>query len=62
MNNNANFKKSILGMQGNLLSFALKLTLNKDEAHDLVQDTTLKALTMKTNLWKTATSRGGCSR
>ena len=44
MNNNANFKKSILGMQGNLLSFALKLTLNKDEAHDLVQDTTLKSL------------------
>ena len=31
-------------MQGNLLSFALKLTLNRDEAHDLVQDTTLKAL------------------
>lgn len=31
-------------MQGNLLSFALKLTLNKEEAQDLVQDTTLKAL------------------
>jgi len=31
-------------MQSNLLSFALKLTLNRDEAHDLVQDTTLKAL------------------
>ena len=31
-------------MQGNLLSFALKLTLDKDDAHDLVQDTTLKAL------------------
>ena len=31
-------------MQGNLLSFALKLTLNRDEAQDLVQDTTLKAL------------------
>ncbi len=31
-------------MQSNLLSFAMKLTLNKDEAHDLVQDTTLKAL------------------
>lgn len=26
------------------MSFAMKLTLNKDEAHDLVQDTTLKAL------------------
>ncbi len=31
-------------MQANLLSFALKLTLNRDEAQDLVQDTTLKAL------------------
>ncbi len=31
-------------MQGHLLSFALKLTVNKDEAQDLVQDTTLKAL------------------
>lgn len=31
-------------MQGNLLSFAMKLTPNKEEAHDLVQETTLKAL------------------
>jgi RNA polymerase sigma-70 factor (ECF subfamily) len=31
-------------MQGNLLSFAMKLTLNREEAEDLVQDTTLKAL------------------
>ncbi len=31
-------------MQGNLLSFALKLTMNREEAEDLVQDTTLKAL------------------
>ncbi len=31
-------------MQSNLLSFALKLTTNKEEAQDLVQDTTLKAL------------------
>lgn len=44
MNKNNSFKDSVLGMQGNLLSFALKLTLNKDEAQDLVQDTTLKAL------------------
>ncbi|MCM1290849.1 MAG: RNA polymerase sigma factor [Prevotella sp.] len=44
MNQNTSFKASVLGMQGNLLSFALKLTLNKDEAQDLVQDTTLKAL------------------
>ena len=38
------FKSSVIGMQGNLLSFALKLTTDKDEAQDLVQDTTLKAL------------------
>lgn len=44
MNAKNTFKSSLLGMQGNLLSFALKLTLNRDEAHDLVQDTTLKAL------------------
>ncbi len=44
MTTKSSFKTSVLGMQGNLLSFALKLTLNKDEAKDLVQDTTLKAL------------------
>ena len=44
MSNNANFQTSVLGMQGNLLSFALKLTANREEAQDLVQDTTLKAL------------------
>ncbi len=38
------FKSSVIGMQGNLMSFALKLTTNKEEAHDLVQDTCLKAL------------------
>lgn len=42
--NKNTFKSSVLGMQGNLLSFALKLTANREEAKDLVQDTTLKAL------------------
>ncbi|MDE7508976.1 MAG: RNA polymerase sigma factor, partial [Muribaculaceae bacterium] len=44
MNNTPTFKKSVLGIQGNLMSFAMKLTLNREEAQDLVQDTTLKAL------------------
>jgi RNA polymerase sigma-70 factor, ECF subfamily len=44
MSNHNTFKSSVIGMQGNLLSFALKLTTDKDEAQDLVQDTTLKAL------------------
>lgn len=44
MNGKDTFKSSVIGMQRNLLSFALKLTLDEEEAHDLVQDTTLKAL------------------
>lgn len=31
-------------MQDNLLNFAYKLTSNRDDAYDLLQDTTLKAL------------------
>ena len=41
MSNSSKFENSVIGMQGNLLSFALKLTMNKEEAQDLVQDTTL---------------------
>lgn len=44
MESKNSFKSSVVGMQGSLMSFAMKLTLNKEEAHDLVQDTTLKAL------------------
>ena len=40
-----NFKQRLLGLQGNLFSFAFQLTSNKEEAEDLLQDTTLKALT-----------------
>ena len=39
MNGKDTFKSSVIGIQGNLYSFALKLTLNEEEAHDLVQDT-----------------------
>ncbi|MDE6576693.1 MAG: RNA polymerase sigma factor [Muribaculaceae bacterium] len=38
------FQQKILGLQANLLSFAYQLTTNKEEAQDLLQDTTLKAL------------------
>ena len=40
-----NFKQRLLGLQSNLFSFAFQLTSNKEEAEDLLQDTTLKALT-----------------
>lgn len=38
------FKEDVIGMQNNLMNFAFKLTMDKDRASDLVQDTTLKAL------------------
>jgi RNA polymerase sigma-70 factor (ECF subfamily) len=39
-----NFQTKLLGLQSNLLNFAYLLTSNKDDAYDLLQDTTLKAL------------------
>ena len=44
MKSNDTFKQRILGLQGNLLSFAYQLTTNREQAQDLLQDTTLKAL------------------
>ncbi len=42
---NANqFQEKILGIQNNMYNFAMMLTANKDDAQDLLQDTTLKAL------------------
>ncbi len=34
----------LMGLQANLLNFAYMLTSNRDDAYDLLQDTTLKAL------------------
>ncbi len=42
--NASQFQKKILGIQGNMFNFAMMLTANKDDAQDLLQDTTLKAL------------------
>lgn len=38
------FQKQLVELQGNLLNFAYLLTSNRDDAYDLLQDTTLKAL------------------
>ena len=44
MKSNESFKNRLVGLQGNLLSFAYQLTSNREQAEDLLQDTTLKAL------------------
>ncbi len=42
--NATQFQKKILDIQSNMFNFAMMLTANKDDAQDLLQDTTLKAL------------------
>ncbi|MDR0431405.1 MAG: RNA polymerase sigma factor [Tannerellaceae bacterium] len=38
------FQQKLLSMQDNMMNFALMLTANRDDAQDLLQDTTLKVL------------------
>lgn len=38
------FEQRLVGLQANLLNFAYQLTSSREEAEDLLQDTTLKAL------------------
>ena len=40
----AKFQNNLMSLQANLLNFAYMLTSNRDDAYDLLQDTTLKAL------------------
>ncbi|MDR2776327.1 MAG: RNA polymerase sigma factor [Tannerella sp.] len=43
----AQFQKKLLGMQENMMNFALSLTANRDDAKDLMQETSLKVLDNK---------------
>lgn len=38
------FQLNLMSLQSNLFNFAMMLTSNRDDANDLLQDTTLKAL------------------
>lgn len=42
-----NFQNRLLALQDNMLNFAFSLTENREEAEDLLQDTTLKVLSNK---------------
>lgn len=62
--NSLKFQDRLLGLQDNLLNFAYMLTANREEAKDLLQDTTLKALDNEDNL-KSASNLNGnlnCSK
>ena len=42
--NKLQFQQRLLGLQDHMMNFAIKLTANRDDALDLLQDTTLKVL------------------
>ena len=42
--NRVQIQQKLLGLQGHMMNFAIKLTANRDDALDLLQDTTLKVL------------------
>ena len=42
--NTSQFQKKLLGMQENMTNFALMLTANREDAQDLLQETSLKVL------------------
>ncbi len=44
MEKNEKIESQLLSLQGNMRNFAYSLTLNRDDAEDLLQDTTLKVL------------------
>ena len=45
--NSITFKKDLLGVQNDLLRFAYKLTSDREEANDLLQETSLKGLSQR---------------
>ena len=44
MRTSKSFEERVIELQGNLLNFAYQLTTDREQAEDLLQDTTLKAL------------------
>lgn len=44
MKSNVDFKRDLISVQDELFRFAFKLTANREEANDLLQETSLKAL------------------
>ena len=58
--NNITFKKDLLGVQDDLLRFAYKLTSDREEANDLLQETSLKALDNEEKYTPETNFKGWC--
>lgn len=57
-NKNLGFESKLLDLQNNMMNFALTLTTNKDEAKDLLQETTLRALDNKEKYYENVNFKG----
>ena len=60
--NSISFKKNLLSVQEELLRFAYKLTADREEANDLLQETSLKALDNEDKYIPDTNLRDGCTQ
>ena len=58
--NTYSFRKDLLAVQEELLRFAYKLTADREEANDLLQETSLKALDNEDKFEPDTNSEVGC--
>ncbi|MBP9031998.1 MAG: RNA polymerase sigma factor, partial [Dysgonomonadaceae bacterium] len=58
MKANDSFENKLLGLQDNMLNFALTLTANREEAKDLMQETTLRVLDNKEKYYENVNFKG----
>ena len=54
------FRKDLVGVQDELLRFAYKLTTDREEANDLLQETSLKALDNEDKYMPDTNFKDGC--
>lgn len=58
MKTKKNFETSLLGLQDNMMNFALSLTADREEAKDLLQETTLRVLDNREKYYENVNFKG----
>lgn len=58
LDNNNVFEDKLVDLQSNMMNFALTLTSNREEAKDLLQETTLRALDNKEKYYENVNFKG----
>ncbi|NDV69568.1 RNA polymerase sigma factor [Dysgonomonas sp. 25] len=58
MENGKEFERKLVDLQNNMLNFAFTLTSNREDAQDLLQETTLRALNNKEKYYENVNFKG----